>query len=200
MPDSLFNRASAELDYYLTSETILFAMYNFSIRNFDGGGDATINRLGGGIRQYMTTQLYADVSGGMDLINSYTGLNYTKPYVLASVTDDIDALTTARLSFRKEYYTIPYSEDIFDYWEISGMAARQLLERLSASITVFYGSGEYVASGTTNGLLGIRSGFSYDLTKKIQLIGAYNLYLNDSNVDSNTYDRNTFTLGLAGKF
>lgn len=200
MSDSLYNRASAELDYYLTSETIFFGLYNFSIRNFDGGGDATIHRLGGGIRQYATTQLYVDASGGADFINSYTNAGYVRPFVLASVTDDIDALTTARLSFRKEYYTIPYSEDLFNYWEISGMASRQFLERLSASLTVFYGSGEYVAQGRDENLFGIRSGFSYDLTKKIQLIGAYNLYMNDSNFDNDTYNRNKFTLGVSGKF
>ena len=198
--DSDLNMGSAQLELAITSKTILTGFYNFIIRNFSPGTDATTNRGGGGLRQFLTDQLYFDVSGGVDAIDSYDKTKSTNPFVIASVTDDIDARTTIKGTFRKERYTIPYSQDIYDYWEISGLITNQLLARLAASFSAFFGRGEYIKAGVSDDLFGMNAGATYELTKKINLIASYRYYSDTADVALRGYNKNTVTLGLSGKF
>jgi len=71
MSDSYLNQGGAELDYALTSRSIFFAAYDFIVRKFSPGKDAATNRASGGVRQYLTDQLYIDADGGVDFIDSY---------------------------------------------------------------------------------------------------------------------------------
>lgn len=198
--DSYLNSGGVELDYYLTSQTIIFAGYDFIIRKFDPGSDATTNRVGGGIRQYFSDQLYIDVSAGADFIDSYDNSKSTNPYVIATVTDDITENTTLKASFRKEEYTVPYSQDMYNYWEISGVATSRIRKRLAGSCRIFYGRGEYVTSGTTDDLIGANAGLTYEMTRYFNLNASYSYYSDSSDVDSRSYDKNVVRVSLEGKF
>ena len=198
--DSYLNSGSVELDYYLTAKTVFLGFYDFSIRKFDPGTDATTNRSGGGLRQFFTDQLYVDVTGGVDAIDSFDNTKSVNPFVIASVTDDINERTIINGKFKKERYTIPYAQDIYDYWEISGLITSQLLARLSSSFSVFFGRGEYVKSGVSDDLFGMNMGATYELTKKINLIASYRYYSDTSDTALRGYNKNTVTVGLSGKF
>lgn len=200
LSDSYLNQGGGELDYYLTSQTIIFAGYDFIVRKFSPGSDATTNRVGGGIRQYFTDQLYIDISGGADFIDSYDNSKSTNPYVIATITDDITEKTTLKVSFRKEEYTVPYSQDMYNYWEISGVASSQIMKRLAGSCRVYYGRGEYIDSGTTDDLFGVNTGLTYEMTRYFNLNASYSYYSDSSDIETRSYNKNVVRLSLAGKF
>jgi len=200
LSDSYLNQGGGELSYYLNSQSIIFASYDFIVRKFSPGSDATTNRVGGGARQYFTDQLYFDVSGGADFIDDYDNSRSTNPYVIATITDDITEKTTVNASFRKEVYTVPYSQDMYNYWEISGVATSRILKRLDGSCRVFYGRGEYVNSGTTDDLFGLNAGATYEMTKYFNFNASYSYYSDISDVDARSYNKNVVKFSLAGKF
>ena len=198
--DSYLNQGGAEMVYALTSGTIFYATYDFYIRKFDPGADATTNKAGGGIRQYITKQLYVDASGGIDYVNSYDNTKYTQPFVYVSIVDDINEKTTIKGNFKKEYYATQYEQNIFDYWEISGSVTSQLLDRLDGYLNAFYGRGEYVVVDVTDDLFGLNVGANYELTKKLRLNASYSFSKTDSNVNTRDYTKNVATIAIRGVF
>jgi len=200
MSDSYLNQGGAELTYAFTSNTILYATYDFYIRSFVNGSSATTNNAGGGIRQFITKQLYVDASGGVSFVDSYDSTKYTQPFVYVTITDDINDKTTVKGNFKKEYYASQYEQNIFDYWEISGSVTSQLLKRLTGSLDAFYGRGEYLSIDTTDNLFGLNAGADYQLTKKLILNASYNFSRTDSNVDTNDYTKNVVTVAIRGVF
>ncbi len=200
LSDSYLNSIGAGFNYALTSQTIFSLSYDFANRKSDPGTDAQTNTFAAGARRYLTEQLYLDGRVGLDYINSYNNTKYTKPSFLVSVTDEIDKNTRSTLAFKKQYYTNAYSEDVFNYWEISGILNRQLLERLGCSLSGFYGNGEYMASNITDKLLGANIGLTYSFNEHLK----GNLNYNYSNVtstrDTREYLRNRVSLGLNMEF
>jgi len=200
MSDSYLNQGGAELTYAFTSDTILYATYDFYVRSFVNSSSATTNNAGGGIRQFITKQLYVDASGGVSFVNSYDDTKYTQPFVYVTITDDINEKTTVKGNFKKEYYASQYEQNIFDYWEISGSVTSQLLERLSGNMNAFYGRGEYLVVDTTDNLFGLNVGADYELTKRLRLSASYNFSRTDSNVNTRDYTKNVASVSIRGVF
>ncbi len=198
--DSLRNRFGVQLDYFPTSADILMFSYDFSRRDFDPGGYVATNSIAAGLRHYLTSQLYFDGKVGMDVIDSYTNKNYTKAFIQTSLTSDVDENSRASISFAKRYDTTAYSEDLFDYWQISGMFTRQLFKRLGFFLFAFYGQGEYIIVDVTDNLCGADIGFTYDLTRNLKGRLNYNYSNVDSTLDTRDYSRNRAFLGLAAEF
>ena len=198
--DSFQNRFGLQMDYFPNSANILTSSYNFSSRDFDPGEDVSTHSIAAGLRHYLTRQLYFDGKGGIDFINSYTNKDYTKSFVQLSLTSDVDENSRASISFAKRYDTTAYSEDLFDYWQISGMFTRQLFKRLGFFLSAFYGQGEYIIVDVTDKLCGADIGFTYDLTRNLKGRLNYNYSNVDSTLDTRDYTRNRAFLGLTAEF
>jgi hypothetical protein len=198
--DSYYNLAGAELDYYITSKTIVMGTYSFSIRKFDPGEESTTQSMGGGARQYMTDQLYFDLKAAFDYLVSYNDTVYYKPMFSASLTGELDERTTATIGFNKQYQTNSYSQDLFDYWQISAGFTRQLLARLKFLVNGFYGNGEYVAQSIQDNLFGLNASVEYELTRRAKAKITYSFSRTDSDQDSRNYTKNTAYAGLRMEF
>lgn len=200
LSDAYLNAIGLGAEYAISSQTILLAGYNFSMRKFDPGTSAFTNALNAGIKQYFTPQLSLEGKAGIDFIRSYDKKNYTRPLFILSLVDEVDAATKFNLSFKKEYFNNAYSQDLFNQWRISAGLNRQLLARLSTNISAFYGNGEYVESGTSDDLRGINCGFSYDLRHNMKLNLSYAYSETDSNVSTREYKKNAVNLGIKVDF
>lgn len=200
MNNSYFNLGGAELDYSITSKTIVMGIYNFSIRKFDPGQDATTNSMGIGARQYMTNQLYFDLKAFYEYIDSYNNDTYWKPRFNALLTGELNKRTTATIGFSKRYDTISYTQDIFDYWQISASFMRQLLARLKFFIYGFYGNGEYVNQGIQDNLFGLSASLEYELTRRAKAKVSYSFSKTDSSRSTRDYTKNTVYTGISMEF
>ena len=185
---------------FLSTKTILSGQYVLSARTFQGGDTALSNIFTAGLRQYFTEQLYFDGTAGISLINSYDDSFYARPIFTAKLTDQISENASINIAFVKEYYSIAYSEDLFNKWQLSFGGDLQPMERLRVNWDIFYGNGEYVQSGTSDDLFGGSVGLYYDLTDKIILSILYNCSVVDSNLRSNEYTKNTLTTSVRAIF
>lgn len=196
LSDSILNSIGLESDYAVSSMTIAFFSYDFARRDFNPGAEASTQTVAGGIRQYLNSQLLLDTKIGVNLVKAYNDQRYHKPLFYASLIEDIDENSRARISFKKEYYTNAYSSDIFNYWELSSAIAQRLSERLSGTISCFYGQGKYITFGIKDKLGGLDTGINYDLSKNVIASLKYAYSETQSNTDSREYKKNTVSAGL----
>ena len=200
-PNSILNKPGLGLRYLFSPTATIFSFsYDFTSVQFETEEDATINTIGPGIRQYITKKLYFDGRTGVDFINSFDDENLTKPFVQASLTYIIEEKTSASLSFDKKYETNPYFADIFNNWRTSASLTRQMLERLSCSLSIFYGEGEFISSTFEQKLLGVNSSLKYDISRNLKGNLTYTYSQFDSNVETVGYSKNTLFLGLVAEF
>ncbi len=198
---SFLNSGGVEGAYIISSDFSLFTAYDYTRRDFDDGPHATVNTWSGGFRKYLTKQLYVDASTGVDFIGAYGGgTDYTKPFGLISLTDDIDDRTVLNFLFSKRYSTISYSQDIFDQWQVSGTLNRELTPKLAGTISAFYGKGKYIGTGEEDDFLGSSAGLEYEINDKWKARAAYSYSKQDSNSIFSEYRKNTVTLGIMAEF
>ncbi len=197
---SFLNSGGVEGAYIISSDFSLFTAYDYTRRDFDNGPHATVNTWSGGFRKYMTKQLYVDASTGVDFIGSYGGTDYTKPFGLISLTDDVSDRTTVNFLFSKRYSTISYSQDIFDQWQVSGTINHELTPKLAGMVSAFYGQGKYIGTGERDDFLGSSAGLEYEINDKWKARAAYSYTKQDSNSIFSEYRKNTVTLGLRAEF
>ena len=198
--DSYMNNVGAQLDYAISSKVILLGAYDFYRRDFDNGPHARINTPAVGARYFFTSQLYADGMAGVNFTRSYSGKGQTKPMFSASITNEFDKNSAAKLSFTKSNSAVSYAEDIFSSWRVSGSMNRQLLERLGGSASVFYGEGKYSGSDVNDELKGASGGLTYDIRENIKANVNYNFSRRDSNVRTREYIKHVGTLGITVEF
>ena len=137
---------------------------------------------------------------GVDFIAAYNERDYERPLIQASLVNEGDENTHGDLTFVKEYQANPYTEDLFNYWQASTSLTRQVLRRLSGSISGFYGEGDYVTLNITDKLSGVTLGMIYELTKNVKGDFGYRFSHTDSTVNSRDYSKNTVSLGITGEF
>lgn len=198
--DSYLNHLGMEADYSLSSKTILIALMEYIHREYEHTANANTKRAAGGIRQYLTNQLYLDLRGGQDFIKSVDNQDSTGQFVSASLTDEIDENTNLGLSYLKEDSTTAYSQDIFKSQRISFSFIRQLFERLRASISAFFGKGEYSSSNIEDRLKGANAEIAYDLSSKAKLKISYNYSRTNSNIPTREYTKNVVLVGVSYEF
>lgn len=197
---SFYNSAGIEGSYIVSSDLSFYTAYDFSRRDFDEGPHARVNTWTVGGRKYLTKQIYVDASSGVDFLRSFDETDYTKPFGIISLTDDISDRTNASLMFSKRYNTLSYSQDLFDQWQVSGRIAHELSKKLSGTLSAFYGHGEYVNSIETNDLVGASVGLRYDINDHWRANASYSFSNQDSNSVFSEYRKNTATLGLIAEF
>ncbi len=200
LSSSYQNKLGAEADYAFNSQTIGYVTYDFSQRNFDPGSEATFNILGAGLRQYFTSQFYADARFGLDLINSYDERNYAKPFFFLSLSDEFDPTSKLTVSLVKEYTANAYTQDLFNYWQISASLTKQVFQRLRLGLNVFTGEGKYNSLGIEDKLKGLSLGLDYDLLHNLTAKLQYSYSQTESNFESREYTRNFISLGLRYAF
>jgi len=200
LSDSYLNSGGGELDYSLSSATIVSASYDFSLRSFDPGSDAYTHAFAGGLRQYITKQLYFDGRAGADYVISYNKQDYFKPMFGATLTDELDQNTVASVSFMLQSYTNAYSQDVFDYWQVSGDLKKQLLQRLNIALSAFYGRGKYLSLDIKDDLFGCNAGLVYDFTEHIRGSITYRYSNAASTSRAREYSKNTVYVGLTAEF
>lgn len=198
--DSSLHSIGLQADYFFSSRTIFPFLYEFFYRDFDSGQSSSIHSLAAGIRQYLTRQLYIDARAGLNFIDSFNNQDYTKINLLAALTNEVNETTRNTLTFSKEYNTNYSTEDIFDSWRLTLSFIKQLLERLTCSVSVFYGKGEYVSSNIKDEFKGGNTRLAYDLNKDSQIFLMYSYSNNSSNNNTRGYDRNIISIGLRHNF
>jgi hypothetical protein len=198
--DSYLNAGGTDLSYSQSSARIFTLGYGYSQRRFENNANSDNHTVTGAVRQYFTKQLYFDAKSGVDFIRSYSGRQFVKPVIFASLTDELDNRTNTSLSYAKEYHTISYSEDLFNYWQATGQFTRQLLRRLGGSVSGFYGEGTYVDSSVEDRVLGANATLSYDLLAYLKGNLSYAYSNIDSNVHAREYVKNTVFFGLLAEF
>jgi hypothetical protein len=197
---SYLHKLGAEADFAFNSQTIGYASYDFSQRSFDPGTEATFNFVGLGLRQYFTNQLFADLRAGVDFISSFNNQNHTEPSYQLSVTDEFDQSSRLTLSFVNEYSANAYTEDLFNYWQVSAALSKQLLERLRCGLSAFFGKGEYPDLDIEDELKGVSLSFDYDLRHNLKLNLNYSYSKTSSNFSDRDYARNYVSAGLKAEF
>lgn len=200
LSDSYLNEFGIGANYSVVSDTALLLEYEYSHRNFNPGRGAFINALSTGLKHYFTTQLYLEAKTGIQFIESYNRKNYAKPLFIASVVNDISKNTRWSFTFEKQYSTNPYTEDIFNSWEVFPEITQQLTEKLGLFFSGFYGKGKYPALGIKDTLQGVSLGVGYDIKENIKGTLFYKYSQVDSNDSSREYARNSWNAGITAKF
>ncbi len=186
--------------YRQTEQTQWMADYDFKYREFDLGGDATVHRFSGGLRQYLNKLLYADLKGGVDLIDTYGGNDLTEPFFEARLTQEFNETTSGDIAFTQEHALNSWTEDVFDEWRFSASLRRQFTKRLSGSLAAFYGEGEYDSLNREDKLTGFSASLGYDLLKNWRGTLSYAFTNVDSNFLAQEYQKNVVVLGLTWNF
>ena len=169
MDDSYINGAGTDINYFIDTRNTIFLYYDFEHATYDTGEEIQTHTSGIGYMHYFTPQLSMRLQGGFGYdLSSEEGEHYS-PDVLASLTDDIDENNTISLTFTMSHDISQYTSEIFQNWQISGEFTRQVLERLSFSLSAFYGQGEYLDSGNTTDLAGASVSTAYELTEHINV-------------------------------
>ncbi|MBI4309435.1 MAG: outer membrane beta-barrel protein [Candidatus Omnitrophica bacterium] len=186
-------------EYAIDSATQVLMGYDYTRWIFDPGNDTDIHTLSGGLRRYLTNQLYAELKPGVDFINS-VGRDLTKPRYEASLTDDVDENTKLKLTYIKEYAPTAFSQDIFNNWRLSASIFKQLNSRVKTNISAFYGQGRYLSSEIMDKSSGVNLGLEYALNERASAYCGYTYERANSNSDARTYRRNVFTFGIKFAF
>ncbi|MFA5147889.1 MAG: outer membrane beta-barrel protein [Candidatus Omnitrophota bacterium] len=197
---SFLNSGGVEGSYIVSSDLTFFTAYDYSRRDFDEGPHATTNTWSGGFRKFLTKQVYVNASTGVDFIKSYGDTDYTKPFGLILITDDISDRTNASLMFSKRYSTISYSEDIFDQWQVSTSLNHEITNKLTGTVSAFYGQGKYIAMEQEDKFIGSSAGLYYDINDKWRASAEYSYSKQNSTSSFSEYRKNTVTLGLKAEF
>ncbi|MCK5581607.1 MAG: outer membrane beta-barrel protein [Candidatus Omnitrophica bacterium] len=198
--DSFLNRVSVELDYFRSSATVFILAYYFSVRDLDPGTNSTVHSFVTGVRHYLTKQLYVDATTGLSLVEDFSGKTSTDPRIFLTLTDDIDENTSVSVSFQKEKFPNGYTEDVFDYWQLTARVRHQLVERMGVVFSGFYGDGDFDSLNIRDKLTGVSTRLNYDLTEHVSAYVDYAYSQTQSNVDARGYERNIITVGMNCSF
>lgn len=200
LQDSYLNKINTEVDYSLSSRTILLGSFEYLNKDFERSSNAQTERVAVGLRQYLTTQLYFDLRSGQDFIKSVDKKNSTGQYLSTSFTDEISENTVLKLSYLKENTTTNFSQSIFESQRLSLSMTKQLFKRLGFSLSAFYGKGEYAGQSISDKLKGVNSGFIYDISGNVKAGLNYNYSDTSSNVSTREYTKDVVSAGLTYKF
>ncbi|MFA5320512.1 MAG: outer membrane beta-barrel protein [Candidatus Omnitrophota bacterium] len=196
LTDSNLNTLGFTGQYAINSKLLALGSYAYSRRGFEGGGFTAGNLLTAGLRNYFTSRLYLDAVTGLNFLRDITGKRYNKPVFSLLLTDVLDEVSTTRCGFRREYNSVSYQEDLFNYWEFFADFSRRLTARLGYTFSGFYGQGEYLNNSIKDTLKGASCGLTYDLTQRWKGDLTYSYSITDSNEASREYRKNTVIFGL----
>jgi hypothetical protein len=194
------NSANLRANYAFSSATIVSGSYGYARRSFSPGGKVTTQTADAILRQFLTKQLYVDLTGGASFIHDVEGKNSTNPRYEVSIANDVTEKTTLRASFAKHYDSNYSSANVFNSWRTSFFVDHKIFERLAGVLELFLGKGEYKNLGIEDKFSGASARLSYELTKDVSAYVSYSRSQTNSNVESRDYTRNLYSLGIRVRF
>jgi len=200
LEDSFQNKVGFELDYSFSSKLFVLMLYDFTMRNFEGGESARTHSVAGGSRYYLTKQLYFDCRAGGDFIDSFGGKEYLKPLVYTAISGDLDRNTNVSLSFFLGSGSNAYSKEFMKSWRTVGTIKGKFIERSEYKVEYFYGKGEYFDSERNIGFGGVNLELMYEITKRVKATLSYLYSQYDSNRALQGYRKNTVSVGIKAVF
>jgi len=141
--DSIVNGFFLEQRHEKNLNTSFFYRYDYLTRDFQDGSDATINTWSVGLRQLFNKRVTLDAGIGFSYIKSFTGETLSRPYVLISLTEEINPNSKLKLSILQNSTMSRSKEDIFDSWRVTGRFDHKFTGRLDIKTSAFYGQGEF---------------------------------------------------------
>ena len=199
LSNSILNKPGAELDYAFSSRMIGSLYYDYSNRVFDPGGTVSTHSTAAGLRRYLTSQIYVDAKAGTDFIRTIDGSNTIRPNYFIGLTDEIDEITTAGISYVRDYGVSSTSNQLFNSWRIILTWGKQLAQRVYFNCGAFTGAGKF-NSGTKEDLKGASLGLDYEIRSNVKANLGYTFTRRNSSAFGQDYDKNTVTLGITIKF
>lgn len=194
--DSSIHTAGCELRQAFSSARSGRLHYEYCLRDFRKTPEVKRHRLYAGGRQYLTKQLYLDADIGLDQLTACTGSDYTRPYFRFSLTDSVNDRADVSLALTKEYSMCPYTEDLFDNWEVSSRLSWTPWKRTGFTLTGFYGEGSYLISAIEERLAGTEATIFHELKENIILHLTYSYSRVSSSDDEREYEKNRILLGV----
>ncbi len=187
-------------EYALDSANFVGLGYDYAQRNFDRGGDVKAHNVYGSYRHFFTEQWSIDIKPGVTHITSVDGSSFTKPRYTIGLNNDLDERTKVNINFTQEYAAGSFQQDVFNNWRLAASLFRQLLAKLTTSLSVFYGQGTYEGSNIDEDLSGADISLQYLLTKNASLYTGYNFQNVASNINTREHTRNMLSFGIKVSF
>lgn len=198
--DSWLNDAGLEAFYSFSSSTMVLVRYEFFMRTFENGLDASTHGMSAGVRQYFTKKLYFDGFAGVDRIRSFDNQYFTKPSLTGTLTHELSRTTQFKVSATKRYDTTTYTQSLFDQGRVSMSLSHDFTPKISGAANAFYGEGKYLSEGRTDKTRGVGVSASYEIKHDIRANVNYSYSSTDSNIDSGDYKKHTVTVGITVLF
>ena len=200
-PDQYNHRIGFTLNYKPSIEHTYFLTYAYSQNKFND----VFNTIRAGTKRYLTKSLYIDGQLGVDFTSSTQSFTLTDNdrstlSAEVSLTDQIDEITSAQISYIQGQQFSSEDGNIANSWQINGQFSRQLLNRLNSTASIFYGINQFDDTEVKNTFLGGSFSLSYEFLD--DLYGSLNyVYANfNSNEETVGYTRNTIQLALNKTF
>ena len=195
------NRIGIDTMYSAGSATTLSLSYSYGRNNFD----EEIHTTYFGVKYDITERSYVSGRVGWDS-TYYSDQRNDNVNIDISFNNQIDENSSASISYSQEQKFSAESGNISSLWQVQGMLSRELLKRIIASLSFYYGEDTYdqfISSNlfeTTNTLLGADFLLSYELWEDARADMRYTYSDLESSNQYVGYTRNTFTLGLSQSF
>ncbi|MBP6344075.1 MAG: outer membrane beta-barrel protein [Candidatus Omnitrophica bacterium] len=200
LKSSMLHKPGIEAAYALNSRTIGSLFYDYSNYAYEPGGTATKHTTGAGVRRFFTSQIYLDVKGAADYINTITRDNTIKAMYFVGLTNEFDETTQGGISFTKSSDFRYSSSALFESWRVTASWGRQFTERMRFNIAAFTGIGEDVQSGSEEKFNGVITGLEFEVSRNVKLGVDYAFRQRDAEAADQDYDKNTVTMGITVKF
>lgn len=197
--DSIANSVGLQLDYIYSVATSAFISYGYMTRRYEDDGTATVNSVSAGLRKYITKRLSMNGSAGFSFVSPVGGGESVTGTYNISLSNEIDVRTTGRLSFVRGVSTT-VEGDVFTSWQVNGTLARDMMENLKGSFSIFYGEGEYELLKIRDTFVGASGNLNYIFGRRLTGNLGYTYSDRDSTENSRNYTVNMISAGITLTF
>jgi len=190
------NLVGIEGDIYVSPKTMLLGLVQYAQRDFEHGDTIRTNRFAAGFKQYLYYQMYLDCRFGMDFTGISHGDDSNGQFISASLVNDIDERTKFLLTYLDEDSSTYYRQSIFESQRVSLELRHQIFRRLDGTLALFYGKGKYVSTGVDEKFQGASINLTYGVSTNTSLDLMYSFSDSNSSDDSDSYLKNSCSIGL----
>jgi hypothetical protein len=140
--------------------------------------------------------MYLDCRFGMDFTGISHGDDSNGQFISASLVNDIDERTKFLLTYLDEDSSTYYRQSIFESQRVSLELRHQIYRRLDGTLALFYGKGKYVSTGVDEKFQGASINLTYGVSTNTSLDLMYSFSDSNSSDDSDSYLKNSCSIGL----
>jgi len=200
--DSVLHNPGGAIGYSFDSANIVRAGYMYSLMKYNDNTQARGDTGYVEYERYLTRQLRGIFHGGYNYIEMEEGESLSSRWMV-SLIDDVDERNELNITFLKESLISNITNDIYNYWRVSGTLSREVSLRISVNSEIFYGEGFYEISRVENKLVGFSFDLAYAVSDFINLITGYSFICSsteDPLIDEASYKRNQIYVGMSGEY